>query len=69
MSKNNSSGYKGVTWHAQIGKWQAQIHVHGCTRYLGVYDDASDAALAYDNAAKQLFGDFARSNYPASDDQ
>lgn len=60
----NSSGYKGVTWQKNIGKWQAQIKCRGKNIYLGLYDDPANAALAYDSKALEVFGDFARLNFP-----
>ena len=57
-----SSRYKGVTWDKQHRKWRAKIHIDWATRYLGLFDDEDDAALAYNNAATVLFGEFARLN-------
>lgn len=51
---------KGVTWHKQIKKWQAQIAREGVYHYLGVYDDKELAAAAYNKAAVVLFGEFRR---------
>lgn len=57
---NNKSGYKGVVYHS--GRWQAQIRVNGKKKTLGTYDTKEEAADRYDRAAKQYFGDFARTN-------
>jgi hypothetical protein len=54
----NTSGHKGVTRHR--AKWAAQIHVGGKHFHLGVYVSAAEAAEAYNAAAKQFFGEFAR---------
>lgn len=53
------SKFRGVTWHKQVGKWQAQIKVNGRSIYLGVYASELDAAMAYALAAKRYFGEFA----------
>jgi len=37
----------------------------GKSLYLGTYTDETDAARAYDAAARQKFGEFARCNFPA----
>jgi len=62
IHKNNSSGYKGVTFDKRKRKWCAQIkcskHIH-----LGYFDCLKDAARAYDLAAKKYFGEFARLNF------
>lgn len=44
--------------------WKAEIWVGGCLRYLGVYDTPEDAAMAYDEAARELLGPQARTNFP-----
>lgn len=61
-----SSQFKGVAWHRQMRKWQAQIRVDGKDRYLGLYSDERAAAEAYDRAALEAYGEFAR---PSSIDQ
>lgn len=60
LTCRNSSGYKGVTWHKQCGKWQAGIKVQGKTHHLGLFSDPTKAHQAYTDAAKRLFGEFAR---------
>ena len=63
-NKNNSSGYKGVSWHAIRHKWRAQIGVGYKQVYLGLFDSPIDAAKAYDRAAFYYFGDYAKLNFP-----
>lgn len=58
--KNNTSGFKGVYWHAQRGKWCAGIRSNGKTRYLGLFPTPEMAHDAYVAAAGRLFGEFAR---------
>lgn len=64
---NLTSRYRGVTWNKRIRKWQAQIQSHLKNHYLGVFQNESDAARAYDNAAKALHGQFASLNLPESE--
>jgi hypothetical protein len=60
-----TSVYKGVTWMAARKKWRAQISDgSGKSRHLGVFTDEIEAARAYDDAAKEVFGGFARLNLP-----
>lgn len=61
---NNTSGFKGVSWKKQDGKWRARITVNGKAVALGHFDDLEEAALAYDKAAIEHFGEFARLNFP-----
>jgi len=46
MSKNNTSGFQGVIWHAQRQKWQARINVDNQRIYLGYFSDRNDAIQA-----------------------
>lgn len=64
LRSDSTSGLKGVTWHKARNKWYSQIRLRGKHIHLGVFDDKQLAALAYDNAARELFGEFARLNFP-----
>ncbi len=57
------SRFRGVSWHKKASKWVAQIHIHDYPKYLGLFDNEEAAALAYDVAAKETFGQFARLNF------
>jgi len=57
---NNSSGFKGVSWHKGAKKWAAGIRIHGRRKHLGLFDAAEAAHLAYCEAAKALHGSFSR---------
>ena len=62
-----TSMYKGVSWHKDTGRWQAQIQLPGRRRiYLGVYSTELEAAIAYDKAARRFFGDKACLNLPVA---
>jgi hypothetical protein len=45
-------------------RWYARIQLNGKTRSLGKYGDEVAAAVAYDEAASQWFGEHARLNFP-----
>lgn len=58
--RNNTSGFKGVHFHKQCRKWQAQIKIDGQKKHLGLFDSAEEAHAAYCLAADLLHGTFAR---------
>lgn len=61
-SKNGStSQYKGVSWCKQSGNWQVYLN-NPKQIYLGKYNDEVEAARAYNTAAREHFGKFARLN-------
>jgi hypothetical protein len=57
--QKSSSGFRGVTFHKQCGRWQAAIKCNGKSHYLGLYEVPEAAAEAYRQAASRLFGSFA----------
>lgn len=61
---NNTSGFKGVSFHKATGKWRAQINLSDRRSHLGSHATAADAARAYDAAAREHFGEFAYLNFP-----
>ena len=60
--KNSSSKHKGIFWDKNAKKWQVQINYNGETKYLGIYHSETDAALAYNIKASELFREFAKLN-------
>jgi hypothetical protein len=61
-SRPNRTGYRGVCW--QSNRFLAQINCGGEHFYLGRYQTVEEAAQAYDTKAIELFGEFARTNFP-----
>lgn len=67
VSKNNKVGYKGVcrsTDHSRVKVWRSFLVVDNKQINLGRYTTPEEAAHAYDKAALELFGEFARLNFP-----
>lgn len=58
-----TSQYKGVSLNSQTGRWTACISKDGRNIHLGEFSVESDAARAYDKAAKEYFGEFAKANF------
>lgn len=57
-----SSKYKGVHWKKARNKWGTSITVNYKLIWLGYYHNEEDAALAYNKAALEHFGEFAKIN-------
>ncbi len=57
--KNNTSGYKGVRWCKKGKRWRSEITVNWEHKWLGYFDTVEEAATAYNEAAKEYFGEFA----------
>lgn len=57
---DSRSGYKGVRFVPQTGHWIARL----ATKRVGTFATAEEAARAYDAAATDLYGEFARTNFP-----
>ena len=63
-NKRNKYGYKGLIWREENKKWEVTICINGKPKYLGRHSDIKNAALAYDKAAIEYFGEFAHLNFP-----
>jgi hypothetical protein len=59
-----TSRFKGVSFDRRLRKWGAAIQAGGKRIWLGYFTDEAEAARAYDRAAVELFGEFARLNFP-----
>jgi hypothetical protein len=58
IRKNNTSGFKGVSFNKRIGRWVASIRHSGARHFLGVFDSAELAAEAYNAVADVEHGAF-----------
>lgn len=60
LSIRNTSGYKGVSFNKSLSKYMAYIRVDRKLLYLGLYESPEVAHAAYQTAAKEHYGEFAR---------
>jgi HNH endonuclease/AP2 domain len=55
---DNMSGFKGVHWYRHRSKWRSTIRIGGKLVLLGDFSTPIEAARAYNEAAREHFGDF-----------
>lgn len=60
IQNNNTSGFKGVHFKKETGKWCARIFISKKAIHLGYFNDPKIAYDAYCDAAKKHFGEYAR---------
>ena len=59
-----SSKFKGVSWNKYHKKWVSRVWGGKSSKHLGLYKCEIEAAKAYDKRASELFGEYARPNFP-----
>lgn len=57
--EHGTSRYKGVCRYKATRKWMAYIGYQNRVIHIGYFDDEEEAAIAYDDMAIKLFGEFA----------
>lgn len=64
LNKNNTSGYRGVSFNKQRKLWSSSIRINYKTIRLGFFKTAKEANQVYKKKAKEMFGDFfVKTNY------
>lgn len=61
-NRNNTSGYKGVSWSKSSNKWAAQLMYKRKHIHLGLFLDKHEAARVYNTALAMYRGKFAKLN-------
>lgn len=61
--KNNVSGFRGVSWCKREKKWVAYVAKDGVKKFVGYFKNKKLAALARDQKATSLHGEFAKLNF------
>jgi len=59
LQKEGTSHFKGVCWHRAANKWCARVTIEYQTIWLGLFQSEIEAAVAYNRAALELFGEYA----------
>lgn len=60
FSRLNRSGVKGVCWNSRSSCWRARVTVDKKTYFVGLFDDALEAAKALERRRVDLIGEFAK---------
>ncbi|MCI9298114.1 MAG: hypothetical protein HFI10_11830 [Lachnospiraceae bacterium] len=60
--ENVTSRFKGVSYMRDKHKWRSRIMIGGREKHIGLYGTEEEAALAYNEAAKSYFGEYAKLN-------
>lgn len=63
INKNNTSGFKGVSWSKNINRWHASIWLKRKNIHIGYFKNKKTAAKAYDEFSKRLHKEFGRLNF------
>jgi hypothetical protein len=57
QKKCYTSKYRGVSWNTERKAWKTTIQLQGKKKYVGKFQTAEEAALAYNAVAVELFGE------------
>ena len=62
ISRANTSGYKGVSFNIRDSMWCAYIVINGIKKHICSTNNVIESAVAYNKAALEMFGEFAKLN-------
>lgn len=63
-----TSQYKGVSFSKSRGRWVSSVNKCGQNYFIGRFLCEIEAAKAYDKKAKELFGEYAYTNFKENDE-
>lgn len=55
LHRSNTSGYRGVDWHKQLGKWRVRVGHNGRYYSGGLFTDVEEANAAAIELRKKLY--------------
>lgn len=58
LRSDNTSGFKGVYWRKDSGKWRAKIRIGGKYINMGSYETVEEAHEVYKKKELETFGEF-----------
>lgn len=64
VGRNNTTGFKGVSYNKNVSRYIASIRDNYKAIFLGYYDTPEEAARAYDKKAVEIHGSYALLNFP-----
>jgi hypothetical protein len=62
-NKKPNGKYRGISWVPKLKKWRAYIFINNRQIWVGAFIDDISAAKARDEAAKEIYGEFATLNF------
>lgn len=65
-NKNTGLQHRGICWDKQTSNWRCTISFNNKNIHVGRFGDRDDALRAYDRRALELYGEFARLNFPVT---
>lgn len=57
-NKNNTSGYRNVSWDKKYNKWIVQMQINGKNKKIGSFDDVHEAGKFAEEMRQKHYGEF-----------
>lgn len=58
INKNNTSGYRNVTWDKEMKKWKVQLYLDGKNIIFGYFNDVDEAGKVAKEVREKHYGKF-----------